>query len=97
MFWACVYYVVGIGEPWHPRDPTQYVDVTSEMVRLWIVRAEDNEERERGGHVAWTYSRDRVVERRELRLESQAQKDGRLWRARADKLRAQNEQLERVS
>lgn len=84
MFWRLLFWLVDNGDPWYP-DPTITVDLDSPTVRRLIARAIWNERRERGGMVAWTYSRDRVVERRELALESPEQKADRLVRARLDR------------
>lgn len=95
MFWAFLYWIVGTGDPWY-HDPAQVVDVTSQTVQALIARAEANEERERGGMVAWTYARDRVVERRELRLESEIERAARVARARRDRANAALEQMRMV-
>jgi hypothetical protein len=83
-FWAVVFWLIGKGAPlecW----PGQFVDVSSPTVRRLIARALRNERRERASHIAWTYSRDRIVERRELALESAEQKAARLARAYKDR------------
>ena len=82
MFWRLIFWIVGTG---HPLETIETVDLDSHTVQALIARAEANEERERGGFVAWTYSRDRVVERRELACESAEQKAERLERAWADR------------
>lgn len=85
MFWRLIFFLVGQAEPWDTPDPAWHVDVTSATVQALIARAEANEERERGAYVAWTYSRDRVVERRELSLESEDRKRARLLQASRDR------------
>lgn len=96
MFWRLVFWLAGWGaDPWH-HDPAMVVDLDSETVKALIAKAEANEERERGGMVAWTYSRDRVVERRELRIESTYQKAARLRKSANDKAREAARELRLV-
>lgn len=80
-------YVIGATEPWD-RPASQFVDVTAPSIQMLILRAEANEAREIGSMICWSYSRDRVVERRELRLEPPDQKLDRLLKAAEDKIRA---------
>lgn len=81
-FWPWMYWFAGFGGP---LEPGVSVDITAPTVQALIARAGANEERERGGMVAWSYSRDRIVERRELRAESPELKAARLEQAFRDR------------
>lgn len=71
----------------HANDPWDgELDLSSPTLQLLIAKAEANEERERGSMICWSYFRDRVAERRELRTETEFQKRKRLIRARLDKI-----------
>lgn len=70
----------------HTNDPwDRELDLQSPALRLMIARAIRAERQERGSMICWSYSRDRVVERRELLCESEFQKGDRLHRARIDR------------
>lgn len=89
-FWAWLYWFVGMGRPLNPLNPAMYVEVRTPSVRRLIAQSLRIERRERYGRVAWTYSRDRVVERRELRCESLELKAARLERAYRDRYPLRN-------
>lgn len=73
--------LVHVNDPWDGG----VVDVTRPAVRRMIARARVDERRERGAGVCWSYSRDRVVERRELGQETFEQKADRLTAAYRDR------------
>lgn len=77
----CWLALVYSNEPWNDGA----LNVTSKGFRRMVARARLDERRERGAGICWTYSRDRVVERRELRCESAEQKRRRLTSAKQDK------------
>jgi hypothetical protein len=91
-FWRLIYWFSGIGEPWKPSDDNT-IDVNRPAVRTMIARARLEERRGRASIVCWTYSRDRVVERRELRCESAEQKQRRLMQARFDRAQAERRKI----
>jgi hypothetical protein len=68
-------------EPWDDG----VVDVKTPAVRKMIARARLDDRRERGAMVCWSYSRDRVVERRELKVESDELKAARIKKAHRDR------------
>lgn len=71
-----------------PWDRDQFVDLHHPAMQRAIARARLDRRREAGAGVRWTYSRDRVVERRELRIESEIEKAARVAKARRDRLNA---------
>lgn len=71
-----------------PLDRDTPIDVTRPAVKRMIARARLERMREAGAMVCWSYFRDRVAERRELRTESDFEKRKRLIRARLDKINA---------
>lgn len=95
-FWPLLYWFVGIGQEWYPHDPDQHVDLTRLSVQALIAESEVYDDRRFGSAVAWSYSRDRIVERRELRIESGELKAARLRRAADDKAREAARELRLV-
>lgn len=87
MFWRLVY-ALSFGEPWSKQHGDTFVDLNRPTLRLLIAESIRRERRERGSMVCWSYSRDRVVERRELRCESPSLKTWRLLAASHDRARA---------
>jgi hypothetical protein len=90
-FWGAVYWLCGIGQPLHP-DPAPFIDVSSPTVQALIAAAEAHDDRQFCSYVAWSYSRDRVVERRELECETPEYKNRRLMIAAFDRAQAANQQ-----
>jgi hypothetical protein len=66
-------------------DREYALDLKSPALRRMLARAIRAERQERGSMICWSYSRDRVVERRELRCETDEQKRRRLVQAIADR------------
>src|SRR5262245_27924202 len=76
--------LVAADRPWDQ----DVVDLNHPTLKLLIEQAEAAAELEIGAMVCWSYSRDRVVERRELSCESAFKKYERLARAAKDRERA---------
>lgn len=85
MFWEWMYWFSGLGQPLDPKNPSLHVDVERPTVRRLLAAGIRADRRERLGRVYWSYSRDRVVERRELRAESPELKAARLEQAFRDR------------
>lgn len=71
-----------IAEPW---DESLLARPFSPAVRKMMARARLDNMRERGVMICWSYSRDRMVERRELKHESDELKSARLRKAQRDR------------
>lgn len=85
--------LIHVNDEWNRE---QFVDPKSPTLQLLIEQQEAANEQELGVMICWAYSRDRVVEQRERRHESEFLKRKRLAKARLDKANGRRSPLRMV-
>jgi len=78
---------IGLAHTSDPWNRDRVLDLESPGLRRMLARAIRAERQERGSMICWSYSRDRIVERRELRCESATHQAWRLTKAYRDRYR----------